>query len=391
MTTVRALDLIGVGLLVMGGLCVASGILPATEAGATLQRIVPLLLFLGAVVVLADLTARAGVFDVVATRVAVLGRGSYPRLFLLVVGLASLTTVTLNLDTTAVLLTPIMLALAARTGIAPVPLAVTTVWLANTASLLLPVSNLTNLLAVDRLDLGTVDFGRRMLLPQIGALAVTTALLWWFYWRRTQRHADHYVPPDRHVVQDGALCRLLAAACTIFVAGVVSGLSPGLVSAVAAGLAVGAFAWRDRGALRFGLVPWRLLVTVVGLFLVIQTASFHGLESAAAAAIGNEGGVGGMYRTAVAGGVLANVVNNLPAYAALEGAVPETDDSEGHLLALLVGTNVAPVVTPWASLATLLWYERCGALGVKIRMGRLVATGAVLAVSCVAVAVPLVR
>jgi arsenical pump membrane protein len=47
-----------VGLLVMGVLCVASGILPAAEAGATLRRIVPLLLFLGAVVVLADLPAR---------------------------------------------------------------------------------------------------------------------------------------------------------------------------------------------------------------------------------------------------------------------------------------------------------------------------------------------
>lgn len=66
---------------------------------------------------------------------------------------AGLTTIALNLDTTAVLLTPVMLALATRVGIAPLPLAMTTVWLANTASLLLPVSNLTNLLAAERVAL----------------------------------------------------------------------------------------------------------------------------------------------------------------------------------------------------------------------------------------------
>ena len=60
---------------------------------------------------------------------------------------AAATTTVLNLDTTAVLLTPVMLALARKAGIAVIPLAMTTVWLANTASLLLPVSNLTNLLA----------------------------------------------------------------------------------------------------------------------------------------------------------------------------------------------------------------------------------------------------
>ena len=46
----------------------------------------------------------------------------------------------------------VMLATAVRAGVAPLPLAMTTVWLANTASLLLPVSNLTNLLAMERVS-----------------------------------------------------------------------------------------------------------------------------------------------------------------------------------------------------------------------------------------------
>jgi arsenical pump membrane protein len=50
------------------------------------------------------------------------------------------------------------------------------------------------------------------------------------------------------------------------------------------------------------------------------------------------------------------------------------------VLALLVGTNVAPVVTPWASLATLIWYERCRAAGVAVSLARVSWTGACLAV-----------
>jgi arsenical pump membrane protein len=65
----------------------------------------PLLVFLGSVIVLAELTAKAEVFDVVASRLARWAAGNYLALFGLCVVFASATTVFLNLDTTAVLLT----------------------------------------------------------------------------------------------------------------------------------------------------------------------------------------------------------------------------------------------------------------------------------------------
>ena len=63
--------------------------------------------------------------------------------------------------------------------------------------------------------------------------------------------------------------------------------------------------------------------------------------------------------------MLANLVNNLPAYVAVEAAVPA-----GHadqLLALLIGTNAGPLVLPWGSLATVIWFERVRAAGVTGR------------------------
>lgn len=55
-------------------------------------------------------------------------------------------------------------------------------------------------------------------------------------------------------------------------------------------------------------------------------------------------------------------------------------ENRDQLLALLIGTNVGPIITPWASLATLLCLEFCRTHGVRVPMTRFVVTGAILAV-----------
>ena len=409
------LDRVAIGLLAVGLACVASGLLPTAAADDAMTRIAPLLPFLATVIVLAELTSRAEVFDVVAARMARAARGSYPLLFLLCVAFASITTISLNLDTTAVLLTPVMLALATRVGIAAVPLAMTTVWLANTASLLLPVSNLTNLLAADRVALSSLGLAGRMWAPQLAAIAVTMACLWGFYWRRGRRAAepagsggsgpgaarlqdvrpedlrpeagtDRYTPPGVHRPADPLLFRACALACGGFLLAIlVADVELWVASATAAAVAVAAFAVRDRAALRWSLVPWRLLVMVPGMFLVVETVNAHGLHTLLASAVGHDGGTLGLFRAAAVGSGLSNALNNLPVYLAGEAAVPAANHDQ--LLALLIGTNAGPVITPWASLATLLWYERCVAYGVRVPVARLMGTGVVLAVTAVAASV----
>ncbi len=379
------LDLLAGGLLALGLVFLATGLLPAESAGAAGRRIAPLLAFLGSVVVLAELTGAAEVFDVLAARVARAGRGSYPVLFLLCVGFAALTTAVLNLDTTAVLLTPVMLALASRVGIAPLPLAMTTVWLANTASLLLPVSNLTNLLAADRVALSSAGLAWAMWAPQLAALLATMACLWGFYWRRGRRGADGYLPPAVQRPKDRVLFRVCALACAGFLAcTLVAAIPLWVASGAAAAVAVAAYAVRRPESLRVALVPWRLLVMVPGMFLVVQTVDAHGLHRLLAAAIGTDSGPLGLFRASGVGAGLSNLLNNLPVYLAGEGAVPP--DNHQQLLALLIGTNIGPLIAPWASLATLLWYERCRSAGLRIPLRQVAGTSAVLAVTGVTLA-----
>jgi Na+/H+ antiporter NhaD/arsenite permease-like protein len=380
------LDWITAALLVLGLIFVATGLLPQAEAGATIRRILPLLLFLGSVIVLAELTADASVFDVIAVRVAGLARGNYPALFVLCVFFAAATTTVLNLDTTAVLLTPVMLALARKAGIAVIPLAMTTVWLANTASLLLPVSNLTNLLAANRVALPAAAFASRMWPVQLTSVVVTMVFLWVFFWRRSVRGVDRYDPPPPLQPADPVLFWVAALACLLFITVIVTtGIQLGYAAAMAAAAVVAVFAVRKRAALRPGLIPWRLLVFVVGLFLVVQTVSLHGLGTITQALIGTGDGTLGAVRAAATGAGLSNAVNNLPAYVAGEAVIPVSNHEQ--LLALLIGTNVGPIITPWASLATLLWYERCRSYDAVVPLRTFMLTGAGLALCCLAATV----
>lgn len=385
MRRLHPLDRLAGGLLVLGVVAVLTGLLPADSAAEQMRRIGPLLVFLATVIVLAELAGRAQVFDVVAAWVARAGRGRYPLLFGLCVVFASLTTITLNLDTTAVLLTPVMLALGTRVGIAALPLAMTTVWLANTASLLLPVSNLTNLLAADRVALSPAGLAAVMWLPQLAAIGATALCLWVFYWRRGRRAVDRYTPPAVPVPGDPVLLRVCSVACGGFLLAILLVDVPlWSASLVAMVVVVAAYAVRRREELRVSLVPWRLLVLVPGMFLVVETVNAHGLHELLMRALGSDNGFVGMLRSAGVGAGLSNVLNNLPAYVAGEAVIPA--DNHNQLLALLIGVNVGSVVTPWGSLATLLWFERCRGQGTRIAVGRFVLTGLVLSVTAVGAA-----
>ncbi|MDT0379959.1 ArsB/NhaD family transporter [Streptomyces sp. DSM 42041] len=381
----RGQDGAAAGLAAAGVLCVATGLLDVGAAEAALVRLAPLLAFLASVIVLAELTGAAGVFDAVAAGVARAARGRYAVLFVLCSVFVSVTTIALNLDTTAVLLTPVMLALAGRVGVAALPPAMTTIWLANTASLLLPVSNLTNLLAADRLGLSPQGMAVLMWAPQLAAVAVTMLCLWVFYWRPARPEGGVLASPEPFRVADRVLFAVSAVATAGFLAAILGAEVPlWAASGAAALVVVGAFAVRRPGVLRPSLVPWRLLVLVPGLFLVVETVTVHGLHGWLVAAMGADGGVVGMFRSAAVGAGLSNVLNNLPVYLAGEGAVPV--DQPQRLAALLIGTNVGALVVPWASLATLLCLERCRRHGTRVPAGRFVVTGLVLSVAATAAA-----
>ena len=68
-------------------------------------------------------------------------------------------------------------------------------------------------------------------------------------------------------------------------------------------------------------------------------------------------------------------------------ALETVADSPRRMAALLVGVNAGPLITPWASLATLLWHQRLAGVGVDVPWRRYVLLGLVAAPLTVALAV----
>lgn len=361
---------------------VVSGALPRADATELASRTVPVLVFVAALTVVAELCSGAGLFDAAAGLAARAARGRRLLLWLLVVAMATVSTVVLSLDTTAVLLTPVVIALGRRTRVSPVTLALAVLALANTASLLLPVSNLTNLLADHRMRSAGASYLGLMWAPALAAVVVTVALLA-LRDRRALRGgftaSAGSPPPDAPLlVVSIVVTGLLAVA---FAAGVAA--APVAVT----GAAILLVATRARGrplpVPAGDLVPWRTLLVVAALFAVVATAHAHGLSDALGRAAGTGHTPLDLLRLAATGALGANLVNNLPAYLALEPAAGDPL----RLAALLIGVGVGPLVTPWGSLATLLWMQRCRQLLLPVELGTIVRQGVVLAPVAVLAAV----
>jgi len=135
-------------------------------------RLGPVVGFLAAVLALADSCAADGLFVAIGAQMSKQTHGSGRRLLLSVFAAAAVTTAVLSLDTTVVLLTPVVAVTARHAGVRPQPHLYACAHLANSASLLLPVSNLTNLLALAVVPISFGRFAALMALPWLLTVAV---------------------------------------------------------------------------------------------------------------------------------------------------------------------------------------------------------------------------
>jgi arsenical pump membrane protein len=332
-------------------LLLATGVLSADGAWSAVKDLGPTVGFLAALLVLADGCRRAGMFDALGAAMALGSHGRPVRLLAMVFIAAAATTAVLSLDATVVLLTPIVFATAARLRVNPRPHVYACSHLANSGSLLLPVSNLTNLLAFRASGVSFARFGALMALPWLVALAVEWVAL---------RHAfagDFQRPAVRSTQSLGRprlprfAVGVVALALLGFALSSLIGVAPVWIAAAAALVLV----LRERPApaeiVRAAEPTFLLFVLALGI--VVHAASQHGLSSAVDSLLPRGDGLPELLGVATLGAVAANLLNNLPATLIMLPVVATS--GTGAVLAMLVGVNVGPNLTYVGSLATLLW------------------------------------
>ncbi len=297
-------------------------------------------------------------FEAAGSRIARLPGGG-PVLFATSMALVCAVTVVLNLDTAVVFLTPVVLHAVRHRKVGEVAFLYGTVFLVNASSLLLPGSNLTNLLVLGGAPVTGATFAARMAPAWGAAVVVTVAVV--ALWRRTDLRAAAPRPDDVARMRTGVgLAGVVAATIAVLVPSrpAVPVLAVGVVSA---GLQAGVGRLPLRTAWRAANPP-----LLAGLFALAVAVGVLGRE---VGVLGHLVATAGPWPTAWAGVVGACLVNNLPAAALL------SSHAVAHGRALLIGLDLGPNLCVTGSLSAILWLRIARANGAAPSIRRYSAMG----------------
>jgi arsenical pump membrane protein len=374
---------------VLGGvLTLLLGLVSLRQAGSIFLDTQDALILLVGMMALSAVAENAGFFDWAASLSARAGGGSVLKLYGFVFLVGTLITATLSLDATAIVLTPIVYGIVVRLRLSPLPFMFACVYTANTASLFLPVSNLTNLLAYDAFDLGFARFALLMLIPATLAVLANALVLAVLFRKDLRGSYDQRLPPfvpGDHAFFLTATAGIVGVLVAFFLAPIF-GIPIGLVALVVGGIVVIVARLRGWMALRevATAISWGILALVVGLFLVVQGVENVGLAEAvrqafAAAAPGDS--FLQILSVTVGSALGSNFINNVPMIVLALG-VTKPLISDGTLglaavYAVILGTNVGPNLTTVGSLATLIWLSITRSKGMAIKVKDYLKVGAI--------------
>jgi len=272
----------------------------------------------------------------------------------------------LNLDTAVVFLTPVLLHAARRRGVPEAPFLYGAVFMANSASLLLPGANLTNLIVLAHDHVSGSTFAARFGPAWVASVATTVAFLLVAFrrdLRAEERPAGEHPPfrPRAGTVGVGAAAALVLA------------LARPALPVLALGVAVAGLARVPvRSALR--QANPLLLGAVLGVAVALGTLARE------VSAFGHLVAHAGRWETAWLGVGAAVAVNNLPAAALLSAHVP------AHPRALLLGLDLGPNLAVTGSLSAVLWLQVARADGARPSPLRYTRLGLVLVPVCATLA-----
>jgi arsenical pump membrane protein len=363
-----------------------AGLTSWSAAGRALAPLASPLGFLLAAIPLAVMLERYGYFEQVAALFGS-GRRLLPGLWVLGAG----TVAVMNLDAAVVLLTPLYLRIARQQGRSELYLGFQPVILALVASSFLPVSNLTNLIAIEKLGIGPLAVLEHLGLPSLAACAVA-----YFCYRAARHVADPALRANGEAGADGLIAgarlehqpardaRVLAIGSIVvalLLAGFLAGPEVGISAWEVALVADGVLMLITR-RVPLGSIPWATALVAAGL-AILAAAAASGLHLQGAFA--GSGPLAELRQSGVAAG-LANVIDNLPALlvslpflGAHAGSAHAPPTGAGHavcsLWPVLLGVNIGPSLLITGALASLLWFDAMHRLGARVSAGQYLRMG----------------
>ena len=335
------------------------------------------LAFIG-IIILSMVLDEIGFFEWCAIKMAKLSNGNGHLMFVYALILGSFVSALFANDGAALILTPILLAkmrilkLDAKTILA---FLLAGGFISDSASLPFVFSNLTNIVTANYFHIGFLEYLSNMIIPYTVSTIVSIIVLWLILRNDIPKTVDVSLlknPDD--VLKSKTLFKFSWIFLALLLAGYFIGDNyhlPVSVFALGGGLIFLIIASVSKNANAKEIIktaPWQVVWFSIGLYIVVYGLKNAGLTDYLTIILkdlASRGDAIAIIGTGFISAFLSAIMNNMPTIMVMDIALQDIPN-QALAYANIIGCNLGPKMTPFGSLATLLWLHLLSQKGVKI-------------------------
>jgi len=333
--------------------------------------------FIG-IIILSLVLDEIGFFEWCALKMAKFSKGDGVKMFVYSILLGALVSALFANDGAALILTPILLAkmrilkLNMKTILA---FLLAGGFISDSASLPFVFSNLTNIVTANYFDIGFVEYLANMYLPFIVSVIVSIVVLLLVLRKDIPKTVDIDLLQDaNNVLKNKTLFYFSWGFLALLLVGYFVGDAydiPISVFALGGGLLFLLIATLFKTVEPVKIIknaPWQVVWFSLGLYIVVYGLKNAGLTdylTIVLESLNTQGDFIAVMGTGFISAILSAFMNNMPTIMVMDIALKDIGN-DAMIYANIIGCNLGPKMTPFGSLATLLWLYTLSQKGVKI-------------------------
>ena len=335
------------------------------------------LAFIG-IIILSMVLGEIGFFEWCALKMAKFSNGNGIKMFIYSILLGAFVSALFANDGAALILTPILLAkmrilqLNTKTIVA---FLLAGGFISDSASLPFVFSNLTNIVTANYFNIGFVEYFLNMIIPFIVSVIASIVFLWLILRKDIPKTVDvTLLKEPKSAIKNMNLFYFSWLFLGILLVGYFIGDAyklPVSVFALGGGiifLLIATFSKAVEPKHIIKEAPWQVVWFSIGLYIVVYGLKNAGLTDYLTIVLENlakNGDTIAIIGTGFISAFLSAIMNNMPTVMIMDIAL-ENIPNQALAYANIIGCNLGPKMTPFGSLATLLWLHVLAKKGVKI-------------------------